>query len=73
MLASVFFYRMSRDFFDPPPEQQNVVLLNAATLHTAERLLESCEGCNPEGAEIPFAAVLGGHTVRRKRIGAVIM
>jgi len=49
---------MPRDFFDPTPEQQNVVLVTAATLHEAERLIESCEHCNPEGAEIPFDNVL---------------
>ena len=49
---------MTRDFFDPTPEQQNVVLVNAATLHEAERLIESCEGCNPEGAEISFDNIL---------------
>jgi|SRR4030095_1110966 hypothetical protein len=49
---------MPRDFFDPTPEQQTVVLTNAATLRKAERLIESCEHCNPEGAEIPFDAIL---------------
>jgi hypothetical protein len=49
---------MPRDFFDPTPEQQSVVLINTATLHDAERLIESCEGCNPEGAEIPFDNIL---------------
>jgi hypothetical protein len=49
---------MPRDFFDPTPEQQNVVLINTAALHEAERLIESCEGCNPEGAEIPFDNIL---------------
>jgi len=49
---------MSRDFFDPTPEQQNVVLIDAATLSKAERLIESCELCNPEGAEIPFDNIL---------------
>ncbi|HME99555.1 MAG TPA: hypothetical protein VKK06_06720 [Terriglobia bacterium] len=47
-----------RDFFDPTPEQQNVVLINTATVHEAERLIESCECCNPEGAEIPFDNIL---------------
>jgi hypothetical protein len=37
---------MARDFFDPTPDQQNVVLIDAATLHDAERLIESCEHCN---------------------------
>jgi hypothetical protein len=40
------------------PEQQNVVLINAPILHEAERLFESCEGCNPDGAEIPFDNIL---------------
>ena len=51
-------YAVPRDFFDPPPEQQNVVLINTATLHEAERLIESCEACNPEGFEIPFDVIL---------------
>src|SRR5262245_62103072 len=49
---------MPRDFFDPTPEQQNVVLIDAATLREAERLIESCEHCNPDGAEIPFDNIL---------------
>jgi hypothetical protein len=49
---------MPRDFFDPTPEQQIVVLVDAATLREAERLIESYEGCNPEGAEIPFDNIL---------------
>jgi hypothetical protein len=49
---------MPRDFFDPTPEQQSVVLINAATLREAVRMVESCEHCNPEGAEIPFDNIL---------------
>jgi hypothetical protein len=49
---------MAHDFFDPTPEQQNVVLVNAATLREAEQLIESCEHCNEEGAEIPFDNIL---------------
>jgi len=41
---------MPRDFFDPTPEQQNVILVDGATLREAEKLIESCESCNPEGA-----------------------
>jgi hypothetical protein len=51
-------FKMPRDFFDPSPEQQNVVLIDAATLRKAERLIESCEGCNPFGAGIPFDNIL---------------
>jgi hypothetical protein len=49
---------MPHDFFDPTPEQQSVVLINTSTLREAERLIKSCEGCNPEGAEIPFDVIL---------------
>jgi hypothetical protein len=28
------------------------------TLHKAEKLIESCEHCNPNGAEIPFDNIL---------------
>ena len=49
---------MPRDFFDPTPEQHNVVLIKTVSLHEAERLIESCEHCNPLGAEIPFDAIL---------------
>ena len=47
---------MPRDFFDPTPEQQNVVRVSIATLHEAERLID--KHCNPEGAEIPFDNIL---------------
>jgi hypothetical protein len=47
-----------RDFFDPTPEEQVVVLVDAATLRKAERLIESCEGYHPDDAQIPFDAVL---------------
>jgi hypothetical protein len=49
---------MTHDFFDPTPEEQKVVLVDAATLRGAERLIESCEHCNPTGAEIPFDWIL---------------
>jgi hypothetical protein len=28
------------------------------TIHEAERLIESCEGCNADGAQIPFDNIL---------------
>jgi hypothetical protein len=49
---------MTGDFFDPTPEEQQVVLIDAGTLRKAEKLIESCEHCNPAGAEIPFDVVL---------------
>jgi hypothetical protein len=49
---------MTRDFFDPTPEQQNVVLIRAGTLREAERRIGSCEHCNPDEADIPFDWIL---------------
>ena len=49
---------MSRDLFDPTPEEQIVVLVGAARVRRAEKLISSCERCNPEVAEIPFDAIL---------------
>jgi hypothetical protein len=34
------------------------VLVDSVTLRQAERLIESCEQCNEEGAEIPFDNIL---------------
>jgi hypothetical protein len=47
-----------RDFFDPTPEEQVVVLIDAETLRKAERLIESCEACHPDDAQIPFDNIL---------------
>jgi hypothetical protein len=48
---------MTRDFFDPTPEQQNVVLIDAAILQKAQRVISGCEACS-ETAELPFDNVL---------------
>jgi hypothetical protein len=44
-------------FFNPTPEQQHVILVDAATLRECGRLIESCEQCNVD-AEIPFDWIL---------------
>jgi hypothetical protein len=46
------------DFFDPTPEAQNVILVGAATLRQAEKLIIGCEGCSPDDAELPFDNIL---------------
>jgi len=48
---------MTRDFFDPTPEQQNVVLIDAATLQKAQPIIASCKVCSEE-AELPFDYIL---------------
>ena len=47
-----------RDFFDPSAEEQVVVFLERSTIYKAERLIESCERCNPVGAELHFDHLL---------------
>jgi hypothetical protein len=42
---------MPHDFFEATPKQQNVILVDAATLREAERLIKSCEHCNPVGVD----------------------
>ena len=49
---------MTPDFFDLTPEEQRVVLVDSTALRKEEQLIESCEHCNPEGAEIPFDNIL---------------
>jgi hypothetical protein len=49
---------MTRDFFDPTPEEQVVILVDASILRKTERLIESCEACDPEDAQIPFDNIL---------------
>jgi hypothetical protein len=34
---------MGRDYFDPVPEEQVVVLVESATVYRAEKLIKSCE------------------------------
>ena len=47
---------MPRDL-RPTPEQQNVVLIDVATLQKAQRMIAGCEACT-EDAEIPFDNIL---------------
>jgi hypothetical protein len=54
---------MPRDFFDPTPEEQNVVLISDAALRVAEKMIESCEQCNPDGAAIPFDWILDARRI----------
>jgi len=61
---------MPRDFFDPTPEEQRVVLIGAETRRKAERLIDSCEQCNPLAAEIPFDNILILAPALRNRWGS---
>jgi hypothetical protein len=46
------------DFFDPTPERQNVVLVDARTVANAEKLILGCEGCSPADSDLPFDNLL---------------
>jgi hypothetical protein len=41
---------MGRDYFDPTPEEQNIVLVAVATLRKAEWFIEPCEFCGSQRA-----------------------
>jgi hypothetical protein len=49
---------MPREFFDPTPEQQVIVLFERETVRDAEGFIKSCEQCNPNDAECPFNVIL---------------
>jgi hypothetical protein len=49
--------KRSTFFFDPTPDQQNVILINADTLRRAHRLIAGCEASSQD-AEIPFDNIL---------------
>jgi hypothetical protein len=46
------------DFFDPSPEKQNVVLVNAATLRDAEKLSTRASAVILMVPKIPFDNIL---------------
>jgi hypothetical protein len=49
---------MSRNFYDLPPEERIIVLVDSRTLRQVEHLIESCERCNEDEAQIPFDWIL---------------
>jgi len=48
---------MTRDYFDPSPEETVIVLVDAATVRKAETIIERCEHCDPN-APFPLKAIL---------------
>ena len=49
---------MQREFFDPTPEDQVIVLVKHETVRDVQKFIKSCEHCNPHDAEWPFTALL---------------
>jgi hypothetical protein len=49
----------TRESFDPSPEDQNVVLIDEATLRKVEKLILGCEACSEEeDLKVPFDNML---------------
>ena len=48
---------MPRDSFHRAPEKQNIALIDVATMHKAEQLIEGCEECS-DHAEVAFDSIL---------------
>jgi hypothetical protein len=43
-----------REFLDPTPEAQNVVLVDARMVHRVDEMIIGCEACSPDDADLPF-------------------
>jgi len=61
------------DWSELLPEAQNVIVIATATVRDVENHIESCEKCNPEGAELPFAWILDQVTESDPRITDYIL
>jgi hypothetical protein len=42
----------------PALQQHNVIVIDAAMLRKAEKMIKSCQHCNPERSDIPFVVIL---------------
>jgi hypothetical protein len=64
---------MPRDFFDPEPEDQIVMLIDATTLRKAEKFIAFCEHCDKDSSEFPFDALLDKVTGADPRVTNYIL
>jgi len=58
---------------NPTPEEQNIILVSAAALRKAEKMIASCERCNPAAASIAFAVILDLVTGSHPKVTAYIL
>ena len=56
-----------------PTEAQNIVVISVSTLIEAEKLIESCEACNPGAADTPFDWIIDRVTFCDARVTDYIM
>jgi hypothetical protein len=47
-----------RNFFDPTPEQQIIVLVDSSVIRRAQNLIAFCQYCDSESSEFPFDLLL---------------
>ena len=55
---------MTRDFFNPTPEEQNVVLIEAAVLQKAQRLIADHEACSVIELVIDYLRLLSTQRIK---------
>jgi hypothetical protein len=55
---------MDRDFFDPPADELQLIVVGEVTVVAALRMVLSCESCQPDQAQIPFDWILDRITGR---------
>jgi hypothetical protein len=63
---------MKREFFDPPIEDLEIVLIGRATIHKAQERVAGCEGCDGD-AEILFDWILDEVTGRNPGVTDYLM
>jgi hypothetical protein len=56
---------MKRDFFDPPADELQLIVVGGATVVSALLMILSCELCHPDEAHIPCDWFLDTVTGRR--------
>jgi hypothetical protein len=55
---------MESDFFDPPPDELQLVVIGEVTVASTLQVVLSCEHCHPDEAQIPFDWILDQITGR---------
>jgi hypothetical protein len=73
MLGSLVIAALCLIALKVKPEEQRVVVVGSSMLRDAERLIESCEACNRDGAEIPFDNILDRITSSDPSVTAYIL
>jgi hypothetical protein len=65
-------FQMTEDYFEPPLEETDFVLLDVEEVCIALRVVVACEACYPE-SEIPFDWIIDQVTNRDPRVTEYLM